>query len=171
MGCDIHQINVVYKSDGTLLKIDGTNLKTFEYESDFVPELLPYRSYAMFAIIAGVRGDEFVQNFNYGVPAIVAKTLDFGNGRQEPIDCHSSSWYYMSDLLKQLQKTKHKIELFIKAKSNIDPEFISLGGIDEYEARIENVDEIIKTLENIQEYFKTNDLDFDKSIFYFFFDS
>lgn len=176
MGCDIHQINIIIDENENLVQIDGEipcGVDT-QYKSDLVSELVPYRSYDIFGILAGVRGDAFQiqDNVCCGIPNEIQGEL-----RQslEDTDYHSFTWFYMESLLKELAWTKKKIKMFCKASAISDPGFISSGQIDEYRWLARNVDEIMKKLQDAKQKIERENPgwvgDFKKCKVLFFFDS
>lgn len=176
MGCDIHQINILI--DAKTKKpycIDGEipNGQETDYHSDNVQEFIDGRNYKLFGILAGVRGDDFQINGNVypGIPEELPEDM-----KKEITDSdycnHSFTWFYMQDLLKELEWTQKKIGMFIKASSFSDPYFIAGGEIDEYYWLKESVKEWIKILKETRKglSIKGREEDFKTSKIFFFFD-
>lgn len=176
MGCDIHQINILI--DAKTKKpycIDGEipNGQETDYHSDNVQEFIDGRNYKLFGILAGVRGDDFQINGNVypGIPEELPE--DMKKEITDPDYCnHSFTWFYMQDLLKELEWTQKKIGMFIKASSFSDPYFIAGGEIDEYYWLKESVKEWIKILKETRKglSIKGREEDFKTSKIFFFFD-
>ena len=175
MGCDIHQINIM---------IDTATKKPYDfsgevpirakYKSGYVEEFIPGRSYDLFAILAGVRGDMFqiTDNVYSGIPEELPEDLKKDIEDKEYC-CHSFTWYFMEDLQKELEWTAEKIQMYLQARANQDPEFIADGEIDEWRSIKGSVQRWIKILAETKDKLRSEGHagDFKTSKIFFFFDS
>ena len=176
MGCDIHQINIMIGQDLKPWLIDGElpEGEETEYKSKYVEEIVPGRSYDMFAILAGVRGDMFQIQDNahsYIPDELPPKIQDWLNDRDYCF--HSFTWYFLADLYHELKWTRKKMSMYLKARAVQDPSFISDGEIDEFRWLMHSVSSCIKTLKKTQEQLESEGRgeDFKTSKVLFFFDS
>lgn len=124
----------------------------------------------MFGILAGVRSEmfEIKDNVGGGIPEETPKEIRCFLEVKD-YNFHSFTWYTLENLADSLKWTAEKIDMYIKAKANIDPEFIAYGEIDEYKWLMHNVLVIVDKLMKVKAEHK--DIDFKKSKVLFFFDS
>ncbi len=175
MGCDIHQINIMIDAKtGEAYAIEGDTHDGDLYKSNYVDEFIPGRSYSLFAILAGVRGDEFqiTGSCRVGIPDELSE--DLKKYCEDPdYAMHSFTWYYLADLLSELKWTKQKIKIFLQAMANRDPAFVSGGDIDEYRSIMISVNRWIRILKNTRQKLKDEgrEEDFKSSKIFFAFDS
>lgn len=118
MGCDIHQFNYIYQSDGTYLfegegigdinkeyKFNGQfyepgNEESFysAYHSNYIPEIEPGRNYQLFGMLAEVRGDDYVIDGHYRHSGYPEPFTEDRASYVLTVDKHSPTWYTFKGL-------------------------------------------------------------------------
>lgn len=179
MGTDIHQLNIVKDGSGKVLSIEGI-WPDMEYSKESklgekqllgpFPELVECRNYALFAILAGERGEEFeIQDREHGIPKELEGNKEFEAAAEGLFDF---TWYTLPQLLDGLRFTLKKIKLFIKASAFNDPAFVSLGEIDTYIYLQRDVRAMIQKLEDVWQFCRTSGKEelFENSVVLFAFD-
>lgn len=175
MGCDIHQINIMIDAKTKQVYDVSGEVPIGElYHSDYVKEFIDGRNYDLFGILAGVRSEMFqiTSDVHLGVPDELPDSI------KEKMDdndyCfHSFTWYYLDDLKHELEWTVEKLQMYLQARANTDPSFISDGDIDEYRWIKRSVEKWVQELTILYEDLKAagHDEDFKTSKVFFFFDS
>jgi len=174
MGCDIHQINIMIDAETKKpYAIDGEVPYGECYTSNFIEEFIPGRNYMLFAVLAGVRGDEFQLEGNFvhkGIPPMLPFEIN-EDMNDSGYALHSFTWFYLSDLLKELPKTIKAIKEWMMNMSKEYPEFAEEA--EEYTWVIRSIREWIEILKNTKKLLKAqkSPKDFNSSIIFFSFDS
>lgn len=182
MGTDIHQLNIIWNKDKKAYSFEGESFpyerfaNTFEYAT--LPELIPHRSYLLFGIIAGVKSIEYqIENANFGYPKQLGTIAEiekkFGEYYQE---IHTSTWYFLPDLKKELLATAKKIcndtrRLTRKfgGKSFVDEDSMDYYVIEDNDYMMNSCIQMANTIEMTNK--KLSPEEFEKSIVLFTFDS
>ncbi len=118
MGCDIHQYNFIYQTDGTWL-FEGEGIGDFgkeykfndqfyeagneesfysAYHSDYIPEIVPGRNYQLFGMLAEVRGDDYAIDDYYRHSGYPEPFVEDQASYVLTVDKHSPTWYTFQSL-------------------------------------------------------------------------
>jgi len=139
MGCDIHQFNYIYQSDGTYLfegegigdinKEYKFNGKFYEpgsedsfyssYHSDYIPEIVPGRNYQLFGMLAEVRGDDYAIDDYYKHTGYPEPFVEDRASYVLTVDKHSPTWYTFKSLKEGLTEVVEKMDKDLKILSKI----------------------------------------------------
>jgi hypothetical protein len=148
MGTDIHQLNVFLdddysivrcesEHDGGFITVDEQKIRSEMF--DLIPELVDYRSYDVFGVLAGVRGsfmkikgsshDPFDASLESNddkaihlMRSICCRSRNSALGYEESYDddlmlcdscIHSHTWYHPHELIRSLQFTTQKIDAVV----------------------------------------------------------
>lgn len=175
MGCDIHQQNILYNNSTGEWKIEGEKSQDgadADAVFDVIPELVPYRWYAMFGVLAGVREEDWQIPERYCCPGIPEEAgEDFKKAYEH--DYHSAIWYFIPDLIGGLKKTIKKMDDYMRVSSLKSPEYIKYER-DEDEGLRDMVFNLCEKLEDAidpEKNEKIKQFDVSKSKIFFYFDS
>lgn len=192
MGCDIHQFNYIYQSDGTYLfegegigdinkeyKFNGQfyepgNEESFysAYHSNYIPEIEPGRNYKLFGMLAQVRGDDYVIDGHYRHSGYPEPFTEDRASYVLTVDKHSPTWYTFKGLrngcFKAIKEMKNDLDVLKEEYAKNSYSYLSyqLDDITDLRNRVEKiVDQLDEAEENM------TSKQFEKSIILFDFDS
>ena len=174
MGCDIHQYNLIYDTGLYFRTGAVTDQESYSeddecyYSCSKIPELVPYRNYFIFGVLAGVRSADFeiTKDRHDCYPSALSKQ-DLALISD---DRHSPVWYYCPKLLAQLQETEKKMKRRMAALRRTEPYFNGSADEEEFEYEIDAVKELITKLKESRKKFTSME-SWEKSIILFNFDS
>lgn len=178
MGADIHQLNIIWDSTKGTYYFEGPDHPFKAYVNgrsyDVLQELVPFRNYLLFGIIAGVRSEAYqIENVHCGYPKEMGTNKDIDIRLEDWYQyLHTPVWYYFSELQQELLITIKRLKKDIKKTRKKHSCLFSLD--DEWEVEdmmmmYENCLRMSTLLNESKE--KLTEEEFTKSIVFFVFDS
>ena len=197
MGTDIHQLNVLFDQHGKPLGVEGETIgervmidgHAFDVKPfKAIDELVPYRYYDVFGVLAGVRADYMTLN------RVFHTVSNSGSDRYEKLmnemclnmsaypdgecpfymnDAHSHVWYHPTELEKGLDFTISKIDVLIEASpfKKFNVIFDMIRDVDDLSDLKNELSKVRERLTESKYELKKAGASFDNSVIMFYFDS